>query len=86
MFHRHNGHALMEKARDVMTDSRDLVRTGADEAGAFIEAKPVIATLIGAGVGLILGLLFGRRSKPAQESPKVRRSRPTSKSKRTIRS
>jgi hypothetical protein len=86
MFHRHNGHDLLEKARDVMTDSRDLVQSGAGEAGAFIEAKPVLATLIGSGAGLILGLFFGRRSKPAEESPKARRSRPSTKSKRTNRS
>lgn len=88
MFHRHSGHghALLERARDVISDSRELVRTGTDEAGEFIEGKPVLATLIAAGAGLILGLFFGRRSKPADEGPKLRRSRPPPKSRRANRS
>ena len=95
MFHRHNGHDLARKAkvvycdsRDLVTDSRDLIRTGADDASAFIHAKPLIATLIGAGAGALLGFLFGGRPKApmVEEAPKARRPRTPAKSRRAARS
>ena len=96
MFHRHNGHDFARKAkvvmcdsRDLATDSRDLIRTGADGASAFIHAKPLLATLIGAGAGALLGFLFGGKSKPAvevEEAPKARRPRTPAKSRRAARS
>jgi len=94
MFHRHNGHDLAKKARvvfsdsrDLVTDSRDLFRTGADDASAFIHAKPVIATLIAAGAGALLGFLFGGRPAPAveEEVTKPRRSRTPAKPRRAAR-
>jgi len=95
MFHRHNGHDLAKKARivftdsrDLVTDSRDLFRTGADDASTFIHAKPLIATLIGAGAGVLLGFLFGGRPAPAVEEEEVakpRRSRTPAKPRRAAR-
>ena len=65
MFNRLNGARFVDKARDIFSESRDLARTGADRASDFIHAKPVASAMMGFGAGILIGVLFWRRRRPA---------------------
>lgn len=71
MFQNSRTDRLRQLAKDVISNSRDwartsqdLARTGSHKANRFINRRPLAATLIGLGIGYLLGKLFSKR-KPA---------------------
>ena len=64
--------ALVDKALEVVTDSRDLARAG----NAFVHARPVVATLMGVGAGLILSVFYNPRRSRRHEELRAAHSTP----------
>ncbi|HEX3358603.1 MAG TPA: hypothetical protein VHS31_16630 [Tepidisphaeraceae bacterium] len=54
-----------EKASDMAHSSyehgRDMASEWCDEAGEFVQARPMESVLVAAGVGLLVGFMLGRR-------------------------
>lgn len=61
MRHSHNGARVLEKAQDLYSTSRGKAEEGLDRAKSFIHAKPVTSTLLGLGLGVLLGVWMNRR-------------------------
>jgi ElaB/YqjD/DUF883 family membrane-anchored ribosome-binding protein len=55
---------MISHSRDWARTGQDLARTGSHRANTFIHKRPMTATLMGLGVGYLLGKLFSKR-KPA---------------------
>lgn len=51
----------LRRARDLYADSRDFAKNGAVQANSFIHRKPVLSTILGLGVGLLIGHLLRPR-------------------------
>jgi hypothetical protein len=45
----------LRRARDLYADSRDFARNGASHAKSFIHQRPVLSTLLGMGLGVLIG-------------------------------
>jgi ElaB/YqjD/DUF883 family membrane-anchored ribosome-binding protein len=45
----------LRKARDLYADSREVARNGASHAKSFIHQRPLLSTLLGLGLGLLIG-------------------------------
>jgi len=45
----------LRTARDLVDDSRDAARNGASHAKSFIHQRPVLSTLLGLGLGALIG-------------------------------
>ena len=46
---------VLRRARDLYADSRDIARNGAAHTKSFIHQRPVLSTLLGMGLGLLIG-------------------------------
>jgi ElaB/YqjD/DUF883 family membrane-anchored ribosome-binding protein len=66
MFKRWKGEELIDKAHDVWKDSGEFARTGASQANTFIHRKPLAATLLSVGAGVLIGVLFGGVRRPVK--------------------
>jgi hypothetical protein len=78
MFNRLNNDRFMDRARHVMTESRDFARASAEQTSDFIHSKPVVATMLGVGAGLILSIFYRRRKQAARKGGNGHFSRPSS--------
>jgi hypothetical protein len=78
MFNRLNGDRFVDRARDVMRESRDFARASADQTSDFIHSKPIFATMLGVGAGLILSIFYRRRKQPGRKGGNGHFSRPSS--------
>jgi len=45
----------LRRAQDLYADSRELARNGAFRAKSFIHQRPVLSTLLGLGLGALIG-------------------------------
>ena len=45
----------LRRARDMYADSRAVARNGAAHAKSFIHQRPVLSTLLGLGLGVLIG-------------------------------
>jgi ElaB/YqjD/DUF883 family membrane-anchored ribosome-binding protein len=45
----------LRKARDLYADSKEVARNGASHAKTFVHQRPVLSTLLGLGLGLLIG-------------------------------
>ncbi len=45
----------LRKARDLYDDSSEVARNGASHAKTFIHHRPVLSTLLGLGLGVLIG-------------------------------
>ena len=45
----------LHKAQDLYANSRELAKTGASRAKSFIYHRPVLSTLLGMGLGVLIG-------------------------------
>ena len=45
----------LRRARDLYDDSRDVARNGATRAKSFIHQRPILSTLLGLGLGVLIG-------------------------------
>jgi len=45
----------LRRAQDLYADSRDFARNGASSAKSFIHQRPVLSTLLGMGLGVLIG-------------------------------
>lgn len=55
------GAQILEKAHDLVSNSRDLARDGAARARSFVHDSPVLSAAIGVGAGFLIGFLVRRR-------------------------
>jgi ElaB/YqjD/DUF883 family membrane-anchored ribosome-binding protein len=46
---------VLRRARDLYDDSRDVARNGAARTKSFIHQRPVLSTLLGLGLGALIG-------------------------------
>jgi hypothetical protein len=46
---------VMRRAQEMYSDSREAARNGASHAKTFIHQRPVLSTLMGLGLGLLIG-------------------------------
>lgn len=49
---------LMERATQAWDHTRDAAKERAEQVKTFVRTKPFLATLLGAGAGLVLGMLL----------------------------
>jgi ElaB/YqjD/DUF883 family membrane-anchored ribosome-binding protein len=56
-----NGRSVRAQAAEFLENSREFTREHASQAKSYIREKPVLSILLGAGAGLLVGLLFSRR-------------------------
>ncbi len=56
-----NGNRVVDKARQVVRDSRDLAADELSKANSFIHRKPLLSAAIGVGLGFVLASLFRSR-------------------------
>ena len=71
MFNRFNPELLADRAREVYGESRDMARRGAHEANSFIHSRPMAATLLALGAGVLMGMIYPRK----KAAPVLRRGR-----------
>jgi len=45
----------LRRARDLYDDSREIARNGAAQTKSFIHQRPVLSTLLGLGLGALIG-------------------------------
>jgi hypothetical protein len=45
----------LRKARELYVDSREVARNGATHARSFILHRPLLSTLLGLGLGVLIG-------------------------------
>ena len=53
--------AVKERFRELYDDARDGLATGAESTGRLVRSNPVRSLALAAGVGLIVGVMLGRR-------------------------
>ncbi len=46
---------VLRKTRDLYDDSREVAQNGATHAKNFINRKPMLSTLLGLGLGVLIG-------------------------------
>lgn len=76
---------VLDRAQELISETADLARIGGRSASSFIHERPVSATLIGMGAGMLLGFLAGGRtskSRGRSRGPR-RKSRPARRSRRS---
>ena len=56
MNHRTTATKTLRKARELYSDSREVARNGASRAKSFIHRRPILTTLMGMGLGVLIGL------------------------------
>ena len=56
-----NMNRLADRAQDWYEESRQMAKKGSRRANSFIHKQPILSTVLGVGVGLLLGRLFGSR-------------------------
>jgi hypothetical protein len=52
---------VLRKARTLYDDSREVAQNGATHAKGFIRSRPVMSTLLGLGLGVLIGHWFRPR-------------------------
>jgi len=57
-----NGRSVREMASEFLENSREFTKERASQAKGFIRAKPILSAFLGLGAGLMVGLLFSRRT------------------------
>ena len=45
----------LRRARDLYDDSRQVARNGATRTNSFIHQRPILSTLLGLGLGVLIG-------------------------------
>lgn len=70
---------LLERARDLVSDSAEAARTGTRRANSFIHRSPLAATAIGIGAGIMIGLIAGRPKEKREIRNPARRARKKAK-------
>jgi len=89
MFNRWHGHRLADRARELLDDSRALASERAADADTFIHERPLAATLLGMGAGLVMGIAYGafhRGGRTASEERPRRRRAPAARRTKRARS
>jgi len=56
----HSSSRIMEKAQDLVSNSRQLAKDGASRANTFIHESPMLSAWLGVGAGFLIGLWMRR--------------------------